>query len=227
MSKLFKILSAVGLAEEVQQENQEAAPQIVKTASVKVETVAQVVAPQVSSIDAAKLAALDKSIHDQLSQALESANASTVEELGDLLETLSAAIPDEQLRYKTAIDILVKKGHTVDNIIADIDKCIGVLEDKSRVFTSEMKQQLDKRVGSKVTAVETLAATIQQKEDQVELLRKEIVELSVKKNAEQSGISEEQSKIAQTQDRFNSVFKKVRSEVELQKTKISQYGVVS
>jgi chromosome segregation ATPase len=172
----------------------------------------------------AKLAELDKAARQQLIQAMEDSKVPLVEELGDLLESLRESIPDEKALYKAALKILVKKGSSISAICSDMDKCIGVLEDKDREFLSQLKSQFDKRVGSKKTAVDSCKQQVDAKRVQIRALESDISTLETQGQEAQGSISEEEEKLSQVQGRFEMVYRATRSEIESQRAKIAQYG---
>jgi hypothetical protein len=222
--KFWQVMEKIGLAETVEDTPPAEAP-VKPTGSVPAP--AQVL-PRVATVDPAvqaKLAELDKSARQQLSQAMEAAGASLVEELGETLETLKeSGVEDEKVRYTAAIKSLIKKGHPVSAICQDMDKCIGVLEDKNREFSSQLKGQFDKRVGSKTQTVQTCDDQIAAKIAQKAKLDQEIADLTTQKAEAQQGIHDEQNKLTQVGERFDMAYKAIRSEVESQRAKIAQYG---
>ena len=225
--KFWQVMEKIGLAETVEEDTPPAAEASIKpTGSIPAPAPVVQRAPSVSDPETqAKLAELDKSARQQLAQAMEGAGASLVEELGDTLETLKeSGVEDEKVRYTAAIKGLTKKGHSVSAICQDMDKCIGVLEDKNREFASQLKGQFDKRVGTKTQTVQTCEYQIKVKQAQKAKLDQEIYDLSAQRTEAQSGITDEQNKLTQVGERFDMAYKAIRSEVEAQRAKIAQYG---
>lgn len=218
---IWSLLEKVGLAEEAPEPETPAAPPHAPKPS---SAPPAVVRAPVNQEDQARFTEIDKSARDQLSQAMDSADAKLVEELGDTLETLKDAIPDEKARYTAAIKLMVKKGHAVSALLSDLDKCIGVLEEKDREFNAQLKGQFEKRVGAKQTAFATCNEQIKSKNEQIQLLEAEIAHLTVQRDDAQAGISGEQTKLTQVQERFEMAYRALRSEVESQRAKIAQYG---
>ena len=172
----------------------------------------------------ARLAELDRAAKDRLIQVMAEDGAPLVEELSDTLETLADAIPDEGARFKAALKLMVKKGSPIGAVLGDLDKCLGVLDQNFRTFETDTKGQLDQRVGTKVKAVQDIDGLIKAKGDQITALQNEIAELTLKRNEQQAGITVEQQKIAQVQERFGMVYRAIRTQVETQRAKVAQYG---
>jgi hypothetical protein len=202
------------------------------------EPVAQVATPQAevaqspvavsgtskNGADAALIAGLDQSARTQLLSALETCGADLVEELTSLLETLKDSITDEAALYKAALKILMKKGHSLVAIRQDFDKCVGVLEAKDREFTSQLKVEHDKRIGSKAEFVTDCNAKIEAKQAQILKLQTEISEFGVLVLEAKNGISEEQEKINLAKSRFTLGFQSLHKELTNNCAKAVQYG---
>ena len=178
----------------------------------------------VAAADPALIASLDKSARDQLIAAMEASGAHLVEELIDLLDTMKESITDEAALYKTAIKILMKKGHTLVDVRQDFDKCIGALEAKDREFESQLKGQLDLRVGSKSTTVAACQSQITDKRMEIAKLQSEIVQLTESARVAQDGITAEQAKLNLAQSRFTLSYNALRGEITSKCNKVNQYS---
>lgn len=171
-----------------------------------------------------QIAEIDTMVREQLANAMADSGAKLVEELGDLLETLGESIPDEKLRYSTAIKILNKKGSSVSAICNDIDRCIGVLEQKDREFNATLNDQFNKRVGGKTQQAAACEEQIAVKRSQIDKLQSEIAELNVQHGNATAGIVEEKEKLEQVKNRFQTAYVAMRNEIDAQRAKITQYG---
>lgn len=155
---------------------------------------------------------------------MRAAKAPLVEDLGDMLETLRDSIPDEGSLYKAALKILAKKGFAVTAIREDYDKCIGALEASSREFAAQLKGQLDARVGAKLKTVEDCNQQIAGKQKQIAALQEEAAALAVTAHEAQNGITDEQAKLNLMQERFTINYQALRTEMERNCAKVTQYG---
>jgi hypothetical protein len=167
-----------------------------------------------------RLAKIDSMVRDRLTSAIDKAGVLALKELGDTLDTLADAIPDEGARLKAAIKLVSKK-YSSGALLQDIDKCIGVLEESDRIFAEESKVQSEKTVGGKTRLVEELTTAIAQKEQQISILRQEIVSATAQRDTEASSIAGEQTKIALVQERFRSAYQAIRTTLESQRAKIT------
>lgn len=183
---------------------------------------APAVVPEVAS--ASVLVELDQSARGALTTALRGARTALADELSTLLESLTQAIADEGLRYKTALSILGKKGHPVSAICGDLDKCIGVLEEKARDFGAQLKAQMDSRVGTKQALIDRCTTDITARREQMSTLQAEITALEKQRSDATSEIARENGKLNQVQERFTLVYQSMRASVEATRAKVTQYG---
>lgn len=185
----------------------------------------QPVAPPVDPALTAYVAELDKTSQDRLIHVMANDGAPRVEELMDTLETLAEAIPDERSRYTAALKLMGKKGSAVSAVLADYDTCLRVLDEHYRQFEGETQGAIQRKVGSRQQAVESLTRQMGEKEAQIAALQREIQELGVKRDAEQAAIAAESQKIELAKSRFDGVYANIRSGVQTQREKIAAYGV--
>jgi len=174
--------------------------------------------------DPERIAKYDASAQTALQEVFQSVNVRLIPELQTLLTTLEAAIPAEPMRYQTALKIFTAKGTPITAILSEYDLYIGALEEKNRVFSNEIKGQFDTRVGSKIKAVQDYDAQIVATQAQIETLKQQIADLTVKRSTEQGGIAEAQGKLELMQQRFTLQYNAMRSKVDQQKTQVAEYG---
>lgn len=174
--------------------------------------------------DPERTAKYDASAQAALQEVFKAVNVRLLPELQTLLTTLEAAIPAEPMRYQTALKIFTAKGTPITAILSEYDLYIGALEEKNRAFSSEIKGQFDSRVGSKVKAVQDYDAQIAATQAQIEALRQQVSDLTVKRATEQGGIAEAQGKLELMQQRFTIQYNAMRSKVDQQKTQVAEYG---
>lgn len=176
-------------------------------------------APAPSSAETAEL---DQKLHKLLMAALDGAGIAIYKALEDMLESLADVVPDENLRYKKALQILAKQGHTLPLILQDIDKAIGALEDSSREFEATQKRQFQQSVGALHQSVEALTAQITAKEAEAARLRNEIAEMTKKRDADAASISTEQAQIDRVGGRYSVVYGAFMREIQSQRATVEQ-----
>lgn len=225
MSKAWKFLEKIGVVEIGDQDPS-------KTPTAEPEAAAMAAAPvtppptaSAAPIDPSKYADVDKACRDKLINAMENDGAPLPEAF---METLSAleAIPVEEARFKTALNLMGKQGHTPGAILSDYDKTLGVLAETATSFEASLQSQIEVKVGAKQQAVEQLTVTISEKEALIQAARVEIEQLKVQRDTEQSGIADEQIKLSTVQHRFKVIYQAVLTEIQNQRGKIAQYGGV-
>jgi hypothetical protein len=226
MGNFFDRLAATPIGKLITYTEEDEAPTAAAPAPASATPSRPVAAPKVvaAAVDQQILASLDDSAKKQLIDAMEKSGAHFVEEFSDYLETLRESIEDEAGLYKAALKLLLKKGGSLSAIRQDFDKCIGALEAKDREFGAQLKGELDRRVGTKQKTVADCQAQIEAKQEQIQKLQSEIGDLGATAHEAQGGISAEQDKLNLAQSRFTLVYKALRSEIEANSAKVTQYG---
>jgi hypothetical protein len=159
----------------------------------------------------------DESAKAALAEVFQNTNVRLIPELQSLLATLEAAIPVEALRFQTALKIFSSKGTPIAAILSEYDVYAGALEEKNRVFSKEIQDQFEARVGSKIKAVEGYDA-------QIANLQKQVTELSAQRETDRAGIAEAKSKLELLQQRFGVQYNATRVRVEQQKAQVAEHG---
>jgi len=166
---------------------------------------------------------IDRGIQAKLLDAMNAAGAPLYNDLDAFLDEMADAIPDENMRWKKAVAFLTKKGHSITEILTDVDKCIGALEEHSRIFNSNVEQQLRSRVGSKEKSVEDLNGQLAQKQAQLDALQAEMATIREKRDADQAAISTEKARVERVQRRFSVVFPAAMTEVKGHRAKLEGF----
>ncbi len=178
--------------------------------------------PSVPVPDAAETAALDQKLHGLLMTALTTADIGAYRALDDMLDSLTDVVPDETIRYKKALEILAKQGHTLPLILEDIDKAIGALEESSRDFEATQKSQFQKSVGTLHQTVDDLTASIVAKQGQAAKLNQEVVEMTQRRSQASGSISTAQAEIDHVGGRYTAVYQTIMKEVQTQRAAVEQ-----
>jgi uncharacterized small protein (DUF1192 family) len=174
------------------------------------------------SPSAAETAELDQKLQGVLMHAIDNAGITAYKALDDMLESLADVVPDENTRYRKALEILSKQGYTLPLILQDIDKAIGALEESSRDFEAGQKAQFQSSVGTLHRSVEDLTARIAAKQAEVARLNAEIVEMTKKRDLDASSISTAQAEIDRVGGRYKVVYEIFMREIQGQRTRVDQ-----
>lgn len=218
---LKKGLVSVGLGDIEEVPEAPAAVPVVPAAPSIAAPSTPVIAP---SEDASRAAKYDESARAELEAALQGTNARLIPELQTLLATLETAIPVPATRFQTALKILTGKGTPLAAVLSEFDLYAGALEEKNRVFSKEIKDQFEARVGSKVKAVQDFDAQIAAAQSQVATLQQKIVDVTQARIVEQGGIAEAQAKLELLQRRFTLQYEATRAQIDQQKAQVAEYG---
>ncbi len=184
-------------------------------------------APAAPAANSAETAELDQKLHGLLMATLDGAGIAIYKALDDMVDSLADVVPDQNLRYKKALEILAKQGHTLPLILQDIDKAIGALEDSSRDFEATQKSQFQQSVGALHRSVDELTAKINAKQAEVAKLNQEIGEMSKKRDTDAASISTAQANIDRVGGRYTVVYQAFMREVQAQRAIVEQQLKVS
>ncbi len=172
--------------------------------------------------DPAEVQAIDKQLQEVLMASLHEAGIAAYTALDDMLDSLADIAPNLDVRYKKALEILGKQGHSLPLIYQDIEKAVGALEDASRAFEADQKKQFQTSVGTLHRTVDTLTQQIAAKTTQRDALTQEIAALTKSRDENTAEISSAQAQIDKVEARFVIVYKSFMDEVEGQKAEIEK-----
>lgn len=145
-------------------------------------------------------------------------------EIMDTVATLADSIPDEGARFRAALKLAAKRGHSLDDLLGDMDKCIGVLEGKKRQFEEETSHQMEAKVVARQKAISGLDEQIRAKQDQMTALQREVSELSEQRGTEAAAITSETANITAVRESFSAAYEVVYAQLQERRQKVSTYG---
>lgn len=178
--------------------------------------------PQPADQEAIK--ALDEKSKAKFDAAINAKNPHFYKKLNDLLSTLAEDMPNEGSTYKTAIKLLAKEGATSQLLISDLDLCISAVEENNKDFSESADKKLLERIGSRKANIATFDQTLAQKQQQIEALQADIVNLTAQKTNEANSINDETKKINLGKERFIIVYNQIRNQLQKQRDNIINYS---
>lgn len=178
--------------------------------------------PSTPTVSPAEIQEVDKKLHEILMESLRVAGIASYTALDDMLDSLADIAPDLNVRYKKALEILAKQGHSLPLIYQDIEKAVGALEEASRNFEADQKKQFQESVGALHTSVDKLSQQIAAKQAQQAALTQEIAMLTKSRDTSTAEIASEQAQIDKVEGRFVIVYKSFMDEVQGQKSEIEK-----
>jgi chromosome segregation ATPase len=163
---------------------------------------------------------IDQAVRQKLEASVAESAPPGYVELQDTLASLAEAIPDEFKRWQAALKLTAKHGNTVEALLGDFDKCIGVLEQKDRQFDDETQAQLKRKVGDK-------KAHIDQLDQQIIQLQQQIADLTQQRSQEAATMTQDQQKILSVKESFDAAYQAVHSQLTERRAKLASFGKVS
>ncbi len=148
-------------------------------------------------------------------------------ELHDFLSTLSDSIPDETARWRAALKLAAKRGHNVEALLGDFDKCLGILEEKYRQFDADTREQIKKKIEGRQSAIEALDQQILAKEGLVVQIQAEIKDLAEQRRSESAAKDSSEAKILAVKGGFDSAYRIVHLQVSDNRRRLEAFGKAS
>ncbi len=145
--------------------------------------------------------------------------------LGDMIEPLAQAIPDEGTRYVTAINI-IKKTHPVEALLSDFDRCLGAIEDSKQQFEGALERQLRQRVGAREATIKNNDERMETLNTQIAQLTRQLQTLQAERDEAQGSIAKERHQLDLTKQQYELAYREVRHGLEAQRAKVVQHGGV-
>jgi hypothetical protein len=181
--------------------------------------------PMVASIPTpAPVAVVDPSVQKKLEEGLAAEAPPGYAEIINNLTALAEDVTEERARYRAAIRMAAKNGHSQVALLGDMDRCIGILEAKNTEFADEVKRQIETKVGARRASIANREAEITAKTELMARLQQEIGQLQQDNLTESEQISSETSKITSIGNNFRFAYQAVLSNIQTIRNKISTYG---
>jgi chromosome segregation ATPase len=198
------------------------APEDTPQASPKTAVISNTGPSTVPTVSPAEMTAIDQRLQTILLEAIASSGAPAYKALDDVVDSLEDVVPNVNDRYRKALQILTKQGHSPITILNDVDKVIGALEESSRQFEVDQKNHFQNSVGALHRSVETLGQQIAAKQAEIARLTQEVQTLAQKRDADAASIASEQAQIDHVEGRFKVVFNTFMSEVQSQRAAVEK-----
>lgn len=160
-----------------------------------------------------RLQTVDPAVRKLLERDVNEAAKPAYSEFVKLQDSLAPVLPDESTRFKAVLAALTPNGHSVDQVLVDIDECFQALDKKEADAAAAAAKMREQRVGSRQTEVEKLTA-------QIEDLKAQIAKHEVARERLQAEIHSEVADLEQREAEFAAAIHAYRSELTERKNKI-------
>lgn len=167
----------------------------------------------------------DQSIIDNLAHALSEANLDGFDyfEFAKVVDSMSASIPAEQMRYQAAFATAAAMNANKAHILKTADHYVSVLANEADKFAGLVAEQTQVTVTDKENSIVSIDNAINEKAAMITQLTNEINELSSNRTAILNEASENKIKIQKVQNDFAACLKVFLDKINGDKTKINQY----
>jgi hypothetical protein len=141
----------------------------------------------------------------------------------DFLSTLADSIPDEDSRWRAALKLVSKRGHSPEALLGDFDKCIGILQEKYRQFDAETQEHIKKKVSGRKEKVGSIDSAILLKQEEIAKIQSQIAGLAEERKAEVEAMDASHAKILAVKAGFDSAFRSVHDRIAFRRSKLEQF----
>ena len=156
----------------------------------------------------------DPKIRQMLEAQIDLAAQPAYSEFITAADSLASILPDENTRYRAALETISSKGHTVDKVLFDVDECLEALDKKEKENAAALASAREKKIGTREAQLAQLGLQAIELTAQLTAL-----ELNRQRIAEE--IRTEESGLLETNVKFQATVKAYRVELQNRRSKIS------
>lgn len=135
------------------------------------------------------------------------------------LKSLGSVDMDEKTRIQSAYAMAKTMGATKERLIETANYYLGILETESGKFNKAVSNQISKQIDGKKGQQKDIYLSIENKQKQIEQLKKEIAQLEVDNENVSKAISSSEVKVLKTKNDFLTTYKllqqKIHKDIEL------------
>lgn len=169
-------------------------------------------------------AVIDQTVRNKLAEAVAGSAPPGYAELHANISALAEDMPDENARFRAAVKLAIKKGHSVPALLGDVDKCVGILEAKKAEFEKASSVQVEKNVRSRQTEAGGIEANINAKMFEIERLQREVQEATAKRAQLLLDAENEAWRLEAIKTGFVAAYESVKKEILDLRNKIEAQG---
>jgi septal ring factor EnvC (AmiA/AmiB activator) len=139
------------------------------------------------------------------------------------LQTLEQMPMDEKTRYFSAFAAAQSMGISQQKLVDSASFYLTILKNEENKFQEATKSQREKQIGGKEKAIQSLAADIKAKGEQIARLTEEIQANQKEMEAMKNEISESIVKIETTMNDFTASYSNLANQIQTDIQKINEY----
>ena len=163
----------------------------------------------------------DPAIVDRLVAAVNQSTSPGYPEFTKMLETLKDEEPDDPKRYRLALRAVSASGITLAKIQQSLADRLRILERERSKFAANLQDQLDSRIGSIKSQLETLQKEVAAKKEELAQLQQEIVGLTTQESSLQAKIDAENERLDNVRASFEASCDRVRKSLDADQNTMS------
>ena len=121
---------------------------------------------------------VDQTVRQKLEAAVDAGMPDGLRILRETSTTLSESIPDPEVAFRTAVKLAVKQGHKPDDLLGDVDVCVGILDKKKSEFEAAGQRTMRTAVDEREKRAADINNQITEKNRLINQLQLEVEKLS-------------------------------------------------
>jgi predicted nucleic acid-binding Zn-ribbon protein len=158
-------------------------------------------------------AAVDPEVRKVLDRDVGEAAKPAYSEFTSLSQSMAAVLTDERVRFQAVLAALASKGHTVEQVLIDIDECNQALDKKEAEAAKAAAQARATRVGAREAEIANVNKRIGE-------LTVAMTDLQAQKEKLEGEVASEVADLQAAEGRFSGTVAAYRAELSALKTKI-------
>ena len=168
---------------------------------------------------------IDEAISTKLLQAIEANNQEGFDylEYKKSLKSLEKLPMDEATKYRSAFATASTMGVTLNKLLDSAQFYLSVLEKEQQKFTSASNGQFKASIDKKNEEVELLKKMIADKSEQIKKLTQEIGQHQAKVETTVDYIADAKHRIEATKNNFNSTWQSLKAQIEQDTVNMKQF----
>lgn len=135
-------------------------------------------------------------------------------------EALQSVLPDEHLRFRSALATVGASGLSSQEIAAALNTHLSALESEKARFADAMKQQYETSIGAGERECATIEQAMERSKNEIAHLQQEIAEQEAKKNSIYSDIAAKKAKFDDVKREFDAACLALSQKLEADKRRI-------
>jgi hypothetical protein len=167
---------------------------------------------------------VDQAVRQKLEAAVDAGMPEALRSLRETSIMLSESIPDPEVAFKTAVKLSVKHGHKPEDLVGDVDVCVGILDKKKSEFEAAGQKTMRSAVEDRERRAVEINNEITEKNRLVNRLQSEVEKLAEEERQCVADAAAERHRIGVISRGFAGAYDSVRRNLDTLRSKLLASG---